>query len=231
MIGYSGIAESVSDIRERMTHVAQRCGRRPEDILLIAVTKTVPAEKIQEAVVAGINDLGENRVQEGAEKIPQIQGKITWHLVGHLQTNKARKAVALFDWIQSLDSLQLAEAVGKASRTQGKVIQALVEVNTSGEESKFGFPPQKVVDEIAALGSVEGLNVRGLMTVGKLGTAEEARACFRTLRTLRAEIAKRDYPGISMEHLSMGMTGDFEAAIEEGATMVRIGTAIFGPRG
>jgi pyridoxal phosphate enzyme (YggS family) len=220
----------VAEVRERIARAAARSGRKPGDVLLVAVTKTIPAERIDEAIAAGITDLGENRVQEALEKISQIRGQATWHLVGHLQTNKVSKALELFDWIHSLDSLHLAEAVGKRARELGKVVPVLVEVNTSGEETKFGLSPERAAEEVARIGNVTGIAVKGLMTVGTFGPVEEARACFQSLRRLRDEIAGRAYPGVTMEHLSMGMTNDFEAAIEEGATMVRIGTAIFGAR-
>lgn len=174
--------------------------------------------------------MGENRVQEAEEKKPRIPGQATWHLVGHLQTNKVRKALEVFNWVHSVDSRHLAEALGNRAREVGRVVPVLVEVNTSGEATKYGLPTERAAEEVGLIGSVPGIAVKGLMTVGTFGPVEEARACFRTLRGLRDGIAKRAYPGVSMDHLSMGMTSDFEAAIEEGATMIRIGTAIFGAR-
>jgi len=220
----------VAEVRERIAGAARRSGRKPEEILLVAATKTIPAERIQEAIRAGIRALGENRVQEAEEKIREIRDKVAWHLVGHLQTNKARKAVEIFDWIHAVDSLHLAQAVGKRARELGKAVPVLVEVNTSGEATKYGLSPERAGEELERIASVEGLAVKGLMTVGSFGPMEEARACFRNLRRLRNEIARCTFPNVTMEHLSMGMTNDFEAAIEEGATMVRIGTAIFGAR-
>ncbi len=230
MKSYPEIAEAVAEVRERIAGAARRNGRKPEEILLVAVTKTVPAERIQEAIRAGIRALGENRVQEAEEKIRGIRDKVAWHLVGHLQTNKARKAVEIFDWIQAVDSLHLAQAVGKRGRELGKAVPVLVEVNTSGEATKYGLSPERAGEELERIAKVEGLAVKGLMTVGSFGPMEEARACFRNLRKLRDEIARCAFPNVAMEHLSMGMTNDFEVAIEEGATMVRIGTAIFGGR-
>jgi len=230
MNDHSDIAEAVVRVRERIALAARRSGRKPEDVLLVAVSKTVPAAGIREAIAAGITEIGENRVQEAAEKHHEVQGPVRWHLVGHLQTNKAGKALEIFDWIHSIDSLHVAQAVGKRAQERGKGIPVLMEVNTSGEASKYGITPKRALEEVEQIGRIEGIEVKGLMTVGLFGPEKEVRGCFHTLRELREEITRRGFPGVTMEHLSMGMTSDFEAAIEEGATMVRIGTAIFGAR-
>jgi pyridoxal phosphate enzyme (YggS family) len=183
-------------------------------------------------VAAGVRNVGENRVQEAREKRAALaELSAVWHLVGHLQRNKAREAVGLFDLIQSLDSAELAAEIDRRARAAGKVQEVLVEVNSSGQESKFGVSPEATVDFIAPLGSLRGIRVRGLMTVGPWpSTPPETRKAFRRLRDLRDRIAALNLAGISMDYLSMGMTQDFETALEEGSNMVRIGTAIFGER-
>jgi hypothetical protein len=207
-------------VRERIARAAERSGRRADDILLIAVSKTVPVDRLREALAAGVPALGENRVQEARAKIAALGRPVPWHLVGHLQTNKARDALDLFDVIHSLDRLPLA--VELARRARGPV-DVLVQVNLGAEPTKSGFAPAEVKAALDALGALPPLRVRGLMAIPPAVDApERARPWFRQLRELR------DAAGL--DHLSMGMSGDFEVAIEEGATMVRIGTAIFGER-
>ena len=217
------IAANLADVRGRMARAAERAGRDPATIRLIAVSKTFDAATVVEALHAGVTDLGENRVQEAAEKIPAVSAagaNATWHLIGPLQTNKAKSAVLLFDVIHSVDSLHLAEEI---SRRAVRPVPVLLEVNVGAEASKFGTAVADVPELVRGVGGLPNLELRGLMTVAPFVVdPEEVRPVFRTLRALRDRLG--------LAELSMGMTGDFEVAIEEGATMVRIGRAIFGPR-
>jgi pyridoxal phosphate enzyme (YggS family) len=214
-----------------MEDAADRALRDPADVTLVAVTKTVPAAKVVEAIEAGVTAVGENRVQEAERKFAEIDLPVEKHLVGHLQTNKVRDALSLFDLIQSVDSVRLAREVSARADAAGVEAKVLVEVNTSGEGTKNGLPPDEAAGAVAQMAGLPGLRVMGLMTVGALvRDPEDVRPCFRRLRALRDEIEERVIPGVSMTHLSMGMTNDFEVAIEEGATIVRIGRAIFGER-
>jgi pyridoxal phosphate enzyme (YggS family) len=217
------VAENLQAVRERVAAACQRAGRSPDDIAVVAVSKTFPATLVAEACRAGLTDIGENRVQEAAGKIPQVEAlgsRPRWHLVGHLQTNKVKTALGLFDIIHSVDSLRLAEAISRQVETPAPV---LLEVNVGGEAGKFGFTPGEAGRAVEQMARLPGLSVQGLMTVAPLSAdPEEVRPVFRELRHLR--------DALGLRHLSMGMTDDFEVAIEEGATMVRIGRAIFGPR-
>ena len=199
-----------------------RAGRRPEDVLLIAVSKTMGVDAIRDAVTAGVRALGENRVQEARDKVAVLGRPVPWHLIGPLQTNKARDAVRLFDWIHSLDRLELARELDKRARAEGKVVDVLLEINVGEEPQKAGVLPGDAKALHDAVQEMAGLRVRGLMAIPPVGDAETTRPHFRRLRELRDELG--------LEHLSMGMSADYEAAIEEGATMVRVGTSIFGPR-
>jgi hypothetical protein len=225
------IRENLAIVRQRLALAAEAAGRKPDEITLVAVTKTFPAEEILEGIEAGIEIIGENRVQEAAAKYPQIGGRVQWHLVGHLQSNKAKKAVELFSLIHSIDSAQLAKEVGRRARESGKVQEVLVEVNTSGEPQKFGVEPEKLFELLKRMEGLEGIKVLGLMTVGPL-TSEvtRIRKAFEKLRRLFEEANKMELSNVEMRHLSMGMSGDFEMAIAEGSNMVRIGSAIFGRR-
>jgi hypothetical protein len=195
------------------------------------VTKTVDPFRIQEALDAGVHVLGENRVQEARDKMQRIGGGAQWHLIGHLQRNKVRQAVALFEMIHSVDSVRLAEALDGESRRQGKVMPVLLQVNVSGEASKFGVGEAEVPGLVRALAGMENLSLQGLMTIPPYSEhPEDARPDYRRLRELRDGLAELGLPGMELPHLSMGMTQDFEVAVEEGATMVRIGTALFGTR-
>lgn len=226
-----GVRENVLQVMSRMEDAAERALRDPADVTLVAVTKTVEPDRIVEAVEAGVTCIGENRVQEAARKFAAGLPPVTKHLVGHLQTNKVGKALELFDMLQSIDSLRLAAEVSARAEALGPPIEVLVEVNTSGEESKHGFAPDQAAGAVARMADLRGLRVVGLMTVGAfLPDPEDVRPCFRRLRGIRDEIEERVIPGVSMRHLSMGMTNDFEIAIEEGATLVRIGRAVFGDR-
>jgi PLP dependent protein len=217
------IRANVERVRERVARAAERAGRRPEDVLLVAVSKTVEAQRVRAAVAAGITALGENRVQEARAKIAEIGRPAAWHLIGHLQTNKGRDAVELFDVIHSVDRLELARELDRRAHARDRVVRVLLQVNVGGEATKGGVAPDAVAETLEALVPLRNLAVRGLMTIPpEVARAEEARGWFQALRKLAERHA--------LPELSMGMSGDFEVAVEEGATMVRVGTAIFGPR-
>lgn len=217
------IRENLAGIRARIAAACERAGRSPEEVTLVAVTKGFPAERAVEAYDAGLRDLGENRVQEASGKVEALAERRLrprWHLLGHLQTNKVKIAVGLFGIIHSVDSVRLAQAL---SRRASEPVPVLLEVNVAQEASKFGFAPQEVTSALETIATLPNVDVRGLMTVAPLtDDPETVRPIFRRLRELR--------DGLGLDELSMGMTGDFEVAIEEGATIVRIGRAIFGPR-
>jgi PLP dependent protein len=218
------IRANLERVRERVARAAERAGRRAEDVLLVGVCKTVDVGRIRQAIEAGVPALGENRVQEARGKIAEIGRPVPWHLVGHLQTNKVRDALELFDLIHSLDRLELAKELDKRGRARGRVVDTLVEVNVGGEASKGGAGPDGLGELLSAVAAMPHVKVRGLMAIPPEATEPDAsRVWFRALRKLG------ERHGLS--ELSMGMSGDFEVAIEEGATIVRVGTAIFGPRG
>jgi hypothetical protein len=217
------IGANLERVRERIARAAEHAGRRPDDVLLVGVCKTVDVARIRQAVTAGLPALGENRVQEAREKVAVLGRPVPWHLIGHLQTNKVRDALELFDLIHSLDRLELARECDRRAQARGRPVEALVQVNVSGEGSKGGFTPDGVGQALEAIATLPYIRVRGLMTIPPaLERAEESRPWFRAL----AQLGKRH----GLAELSMGMSADFEVAIEEGATMVRVGTAIFGPR-
>ena len=226
------MAETLSDrvlrVRDRISAAATRARREASSVTLVAVSKTMPVEVIRQALAAGLTILGENRVQEAQGKIAALTGQGSWHLVGRLQTNKAKLAVQLFDLIHSLDSLKLAEALNRHAEQAGKSVRCLVEVNLGGEESKSGTAEDGVRPLLEATTSLPFLAIEGLMVIPPfLPDPEQIRPYFRRLRNLQDALAREGFP---LAELSMGMTHDFEVAIQEGATMVRIGTAIFGPR-
>jgi pyridoxal phosphate enzyme (YggS family) len=226
------IKDNLERVKERMAEAALRSGRSPDSVRLVAVSKTVEADRIREAIEAGVKILGENRVQEAERKISLLGRDVEWHLVGHLQTNKAKVAVSLFDLIHSLDSVHLAQVLDRQGEKQGKVVPVLVEVNLAREESKSGVAAEELEGLLLAISSLQHLEVQGLMAIPPFcEKPESVRPYFRRLRTLAEEVSRLRIPNVRMEHLSMGMSHDFEIAIEEGATMVRVGTAIFGPRG
>jgi PLP dependent protein len=229
------VAENIACIRERMAAAARRAGRNPADIMLMAVSKTFPPGLIREAYDAGIRVFGENRVQEFAGKAGAVSdlADAEWHLIGHLQSNKAAKAVELFGAVDSLDSVRLAERLNSFAEAAGKTLPVLIEINVGGEEAKSGIAPGSEELEQILQGAPrwKNLAIRGLMTVPPYTEDPEgARAYFRQLREIRDGIGARRLPSVSMEVLSMGMSHDFEIAIEEGSSCVRIGTAIFGER-
>lgn len=223
------LSENLKRILDRIASAALKSGRSPDDVALVAVSKTRTAAEVDAAIQSGVIVFGENRVQEAQDKIETVSGSAEWHLVGHLQRNKVRSALALFDLIHSVDSLRLARQIGK--HAGDSPCRVLVQVNVSGEASKFGFAPAEVPEAVGKIADICGVSVEGLMTIGAYESHPDLiRPGFRALRSLSARIADARLPGVSMKHLSMGMTGDFEVAIEEGATMVRLGEALFGPR-
>jgi len=219
----SEVAHNINQIRQRIRSAAERAGRRPEDVTLVAVSKTIEPERVEAALAAGQALFGESRVQEAKAKIPLVSSRAHWHMIGHLQTNKARDAVGLFEVIHSVDSLKLAAELSKWAEHTGKTQVIFLEVNVSGEASKFGLKPEDLESTLSEINRLPRLEVQGLMTIAPVADeVEKARPHFRRLRELR--------DALSLRELSMGMTHDFEVAIEEGATMVRIGAAIFGER-
>src|SRR5271166_5291142 len=229
------ISENITALQERIAHAAKRAGRRPEEIALMAVTKTHPPERIREAYESGLRLFGENRVQEFAGKAAALANLVDpdWHMIGHLQTNKAAKAVELFGAVDSVDSVKLAEKLDAAAKNFGKKLAVLIEINVGGEAAKSGVAPdsQELQELLQAAPRLDALVFRGLMTVPPFtDNPDEARPYFRKLHELRNTIAARKLPGVGMDVLSMGMSHDFEVAIEEGCTCVRVGTAIFGER-
>lgn len=227
----NSIEENLKRLQERIEKAALRSGRKKEDIILVAVTKNVEPERINDAIDAGIKIIGENRIQEAQEKFKFISKDVEKHLVGHLQTNKVKKALELFDLIHSLDSLHLAQEISKRSRETGKAAEVLIEVNTSDEPSKYGVKPEEVSDLVKEISKLGNIKIKGLMTVGLFTEdIEKVRPCFVKLRNLFESLKSLKKENVEMRYLSMGMSSDFEVAIEEGANMIRIGTAIFGPR-
>ena len=228
---YTEIAENIARVRERMEAAARRAGRSPDKIRLVAVSKTVDLERIRQAIEAGVESLGENYVQEAQKKIEALGHRIAWHFIGHLQTNKAKVAVRLFDFVHSVDSLKLAEELNRVALQQEKVLPVLLQVNLAREENKFGATETEVVRLLELFSKLRGISVKGLMAMPPFfKDSEESRPYFRALKKLAESVAQQKIPGILMEELSMGMSNDFEVAIEEGATLVRVGTAIFGTR-
>jgi hypothetical protein len=229
------ISENIAAVRERLTAAARRAGRLQNDVALMAVSKTFPPERIREAYDAGLRLFGENRVQEFAAKASALEDlrEAEWHMIGHLQTNKAGKGAELFGAVDSVDSVKLAEKLDSSARKLGKKLSVLIEVNVGGEAEKSGVAPdsRELEELLHAAPRFEALEFRGLMTVPPFtDDPEGSRPFFRRLRELRDAIAARKLPGIRIDVLSMGMSHDFEVAIEEGSTCVRVGTAIFGER-
>lgn len=224
------IEANFRSVRERIARACARSGRNPDSVALIAVSKGHSPEIIEAAVEQGQTVFGESRVQEAKAKIPQCSGRLRWHLIGHLQTNKCRDAIELFEMIQSVDSLKLATEIDKCADKIGKRMPILLEVNVAGEATKFGFKPEHLEQELATINALRRVEVHGLMTIAPWAPEpEKARPIFARLRELQAKC--ETILGAPLSQLSMGMSGDFEVAIEEGATIVRLGTALLGPRG
>lgn len=224
--------ENIARVQERIAAACYRSGRRDEDVKLVAVSKTVSPDIIRQAYEAGLRDFGENRVQEASEKRPVLSDlTVTWHLIGHLQSNKARPARELFHWVHSVDSLRLAAKLDKAAVCSGDRLQVMLEVNLGDEPTKSGAREDEVIQLAEQIGRLDTLALQGLMTIPPFNDdPERVRPFFRRLRELAQKIESTQLPNVSMKDLSMGMSNDFEVAIEEGATIVRVGTAIFGAR-
>ncbi len=230
------LAENLAEIRQRIQEAARAAGRDPQAVRLVAVSKTKPASAVAEALAAGQTLFGENYVQEAQDKIPAVNrerqeaAQPVWHFIGHLQSNKAKLAVRLFDVVQTVDRLKIAKALARHASEQGKTLEVLIQVNVGEEPQKAGCNEDEAPALAQAVAGLEGLRLRGLMTMPPFfDDPERARPCFARLRELAGRLA-RDLPEGAMSELSMGMSGDFEAAIKEGATLVRVGTAIFGRR-
>jgi pyridoxal phosphate enzyme (YggS family) len=217
------IRANAADVEARIAAACRRAGRSRDEVTLVAVTKVFPASDVTDAIAAGMTDVGENKVQEARDKKPAVAGAARWHLIGHLQSNKARDAVRIFDVIQTVDSLELAEKLARAAEGAGKVQEVLLQVNIGREEQKSGAEIDAVPALAAAVAALPSLRLTGLMAIPPAGEPDATRPYFRELRALRDSLA--------LKELSMGMTDDFEVAIEEGATIVRVGRAIFGARG
>jgi hypothetical protein len=223
------VQERVEGVRSRIASACSRSRRDPSSVLLVAVSKTHPPERVEEAASCGLRVFGENKVQEARAKIPMCPSNLAWHLVGHLQSNKIKQAVEVFEMIHSVDSLKLLEGIDRACDAAGRRMKVLLEVNVSGESSKFGLKPDDVPELISAAGRLSRIELLGLMTMPPMTEdVEKARPHFRRMRDLRD--GWQSSLGVQLPELSMGMTHDFEVAIEEGSTIVRVGTAIFGER-
>ena len=225
------IAANINKIRQRIATAAVKCNRSPDSVQLLAVTKTVSPLIVEQAINAGITACGENYVQEAKEKISLIKERVQWHMIGYLQTNKAKYVVNLFDYVHSVDRMELAEEINRRAGLISRKINILIEINTSGEKTKSGIEAPQALELIQDVSVLENIAVKGLMTMAPYSTnPENSRPCFSELKKLQKNIIKEGIKGIQLDELSMGMTDDFEIAIEEGATIVRIGRAIFGER-
>ena len=223
------LSANLQQIQTRITAACARAGRSPDSVALQPVSKNQPPEAVRAIADLGLKCFGENRVQEAKIKISQCPGNLRWHLIGHLQSNKCRDAVHLFEMVQSVDSLSLARELDKWAGKSARTLPILLEVNVAGESSKFGYSPDQLLTELTEINALLKLEIHGLMTVAPWSTdPEKVRPVFRKLRELKQQ--SEQILGAPLPHLSMGMSGDFEVAIEEGATIVRIGTALFGPR-
>ncbi len=225
------IAENLTAVENKISAACQRAGRRRESVTLIAVSKTKPEVMIEEAYGVGQRDFGENKVQELIRKRDLLPKDIRWHLIGHLQTNKVRTVIDKTCLIHSVDSLHLAEIISKEAVKKGCTVSVLVEVNVAGEDTKFGVTPEETIGLVESMAALPNLNIEGLMTIAPfVNNPEENRPVFSKLKQLSVDIAMKNINNVSMRVLSMGMTNDYEVAIEEGSTMVRVGTGVFGER-
>jgi hypothetical protein len=228
---HSTVRTNIDRIRENIVETAIKCGRNPSDIRLMAVSKTVDDDRLAEAIKAGVDMIGENYVQEAKRKIEKMGRNAEWHMIGHLQTNKAKYAVRLFDMIQSVDRRELAIELDRRSFALGKIMKILIEINMSGEKTKSGVSRNDVITLVQEVALLKNLSIQGLMTVPPwFDDPQEARPYFASLRELKDKIAHKRIPNVGMKELSMGMSADYQVAIEEGATIVRIGRSIFGER-
>ena len=227
----NNISDNISKISEDIKRELEKSKRKPKSCSLIAVSKTKPVEMLKEAYDAGMRDFGENKVQEIMDKYDKLPGDIRWHMIGHLQTNKVKYIADKVYMIHSLESIKLAEEISKRATMAGRVIPVLIEVNIADEDSKFGIKPSEVADFALAVSGLTGISVRGLMCVAPYTEdPEENRQYFRQLRQISVDITQKNIDNISMDILSMGMSGDYKVAIEEGASYIRVGTGIFGSR-
>ena len=229
MIGPEEIETNLARLRADIDLALEKAGRKNQNIILVAVTKTHPAEYIDAAIKCGITDIGENRVQEFESKRPQVMARARWHLIGHLQTNKINKALALFDLIQSVDSFKLAQEISKRAQAD---VEILIQVNSSGEETKYGFAPDQAKEETLRIAELEHIKVKGLMTIGPFVDDEiMVRESFIPVKKMFDDLKQSETDNVKMDYLSMGMSNDFPWAIAEGANMIRVGSLIFGARG
>ena len=227
----SMLLDNLNDVEKRIQAACDRSGRKREEVLLVAVSKTKPVEMIEEIMAAGIVEFGENKPQELRDKYEVLPKNLHFHMIGHLQTNKIMYVIDRVVLIHSIDSIHLAEAVNAEAKKHNRIMPVLVEVNVAQEESKSGFLVEKAENAIREIAKLSNIRVEGLMTIAPfVENAEENRQYFVKLRKLSVDIAAKNIDNVTMHHLSMGMTGDYEVAIEEGATMVRVGTGIFGER-
>ena len=227
----SYLSDNLNKIRTRIASVCTRSNRDVSDVLLIAVSKTKPLSLLEEAYQNGIRDFGENRVQEMSQKAESMPSDIRWHMIGHLQKNKVKQAVKYAYLIHSVDSFALAQTISDEAVKQSKIVSILLEVNIAGEESKFGYSASEVLTDISAIAQLPNIKIKGLMTIAPYTDVPENNRCyFRQLKELSVDIRNKNIDNVTMDILSMGMSGDFEIAIEEGADMVRVGTSIFGER-
>ena len=226
------IAQNIAEIKGRMAEACKKAGRNPEEVKLLLATKTVPEDRIKLALATGETLIGENKVQELRDKYEELKEvPHTKHFIGHLQTNKIKDVIKYADCIESVDRLDLAEKLSKRLESEGKTMDILIQVNTSQEESKFGCKPEEALALTEKIAKLPCLKIKGLMTIGLFSDdMDKVRLCFKLLQKIRKEITEKNIPNVSMEVVSMGMTGDLEVAIEEGSTLIRVGTAIFGKR-
>ena len=225
------ITENLKDVEARVCAACERSGRKREDVTLIAVSKTKPVEMLQEIYGEGVRDFGENKVQELCDKIEQLPSDIRWHMIGHLQRNKVKYIVGKVALIHSVDTYRLAEEINIQAKKRGIIVPILVEVNIAGEKTKFGTTAEDAMLLVEEISKLENVRIKGLMTIAPfVENPEDNRLYFRKIKQLSVDITNKNIDNVSMEILSMGMTGDYEVAIEEGATMVRVGTGIFGAR-
>jgi pyridoxal phosphate enzyme (YggS family) len=223
------IESNLAQIQRNIEAACSRSGRNPSEILLLPVSKGHSAHEVRAAADLGLNIFGENKVQEAKVKISQCPGRLRWHMIGHLQSNKCRDAVQFFQMIESVDTLDLASELNKSAEKSAKHIPILLEVNVAGEGTKFGFKPDNLIESIDSINSLSRLEIHGLMTIAPYSNdSEKVRPVFKRLRELKDQCSQK--LGAPLPHLSMGMSGDYQVAIEEGATIIRIGTALFGPR-